>query len=156
MRRLLTVMILSMVLVQPVRAVDPATLMLDRMWDFMQWFLAQTDPLPDGYPRYLPHRGPATMPPWVAQWGSPQVLDGVWQAASGEYWMVKGERFVLLTRGGRRFDGGFRREGPFIIAQLPDGEVEFAYRLRGDLLQLRDPNGRGMTLRRLWRPGWGW
>jgi hypothetical protein len=136
--------------------------MMGAMWDFMEWFLGR---------RY----GRWNTPYGYSNWGSPvspyryrdywdepnpwvemQPLDGTWLAQSGEYWYVRGNRFVLLDSRGNRSSGEFRMEGEFILTRMPWGEVEFQYRQMGDVLILRDVNGRLMLLRRIEAGGWNW
>ena len=90
--------------------------------------------------------------PWVDM----QPLDGTWLAQSGEYWYVRGNRFVLVDSGGSKSAGEFRVEGDFIITRMQWGEAEFEFRQMDDVLILRDINGRIMLLRRVESGGWNW
>lgn len=143
--------------------------MMNTMWLFMEWFLDGASPYRDhyGYPGsntgpinhwYFPYAGPAApgFNNWQDTWFYPQVLDGVWQATSGEYWLIKGGHFILVTPDGRRFDGGIKREGPFIRVHLARGVREFKYRLWQDLLVMQDIDGQTVTLHRVRRPQWSW
>lgn len=159
-------------LIGPVRApaaysnASAATDMMNTMWLFMEWFLDGGTPYrnPYGFSGeygshwYFPYSGPdrTGLDYWQGAWRYPQVLDGVWLASSGEYWLIRGERFILVTPDGRRFDGGFKREGPFIHVNMARGKREFTYRLWRDLLVMQDINGRTMTLQRVRRPQWNW
>jgi len=139
------------------------------MWELMEWFFGARTPygggygVPGGYANpfnhwYFPYSG-AGEPyrnEWQNPWRYPQVLDGVWLAASGEYWLIKGNHFILVTADGRRFDGGFEREGPFLRVTLPQGMREFEFRIVRNLLVLHDVNGRSVTLQRIHRPHWRW
>ena len=143
--------------------------MANTMWEFMEWFLDGGNSYggPYGYhgrygdsPNhwYFPYSASGWYDNnhWPDPWSYSQVLDGVWLAASGEYWLIRGERFILVTPDGRRFDGQFGREGPFIHVRLAQGTREFAYRLWREMLVLQDVNGQSVTLRRIRRPQWSW
>jgi hypothetical protein len=165
-RRILAVVMLLFSLLGPVRATEfngagaAAVDMMNIMRELMAWFLDRRGPAPERYP--LPWQYGSAIDPYRDLYAlplehpAPQVLDGVWSSPSGEYWLVKGNRFALVNRSGQRFDGMLRREGPFILIRLPQGEQEFAYRLRGELLVLRDVTGLAVTLRRIRRPQWRW
>jgi hypothetical protein len=171
-KRLFLALLLMFCLLGPARAVEvgygasPVQNMMATMWQFMEWFLGQQDPLlsrsvspwHSGAPIadwYTPYT-PATAPAWGSPWHGAESLEGVWQAPSGEYWLVRAERFLLDAGGGRLYRGTLRREGEFLRIQLPWGESEFAYQQRGDLLLLRDVEGRSTWLRRIVRGGWSW
>ena len=180
MKRILLSLLLVSCLLGNARAVDigyggsPMLNMMTTMFDFMEWFLGRRDPLLHsyslpwryGYPIaswYAPYN--ATANPNLYQeywdnasnpWAGMQVLDGVWRAQSGEFWLVRGNRFVLYPGNGREYPGEFRREGNFLLARMPWGETEFEYRQMGEVLVLRDVEGRGMLLRRVERGDWRW
>lgn len=165
-RRILAVVMLLVCLLGPVRATEfngagaAAVDMMNIMREFTAWFLDRRGSAPERYP--LPWQYGSPTAPYRDLYAlpleppAPPVLDGVWLSPSGEYWLVQGSRFALVNRSGQRFDGMLRREGPFLLTRLPQGEQEFAYRLRGDLLVLRDVTGLAVTLRRIRRPQWNW
>jgi len=146
--------------------------MMSAMWDFMEWFLGQrynSGRNPYGYsgwgnPALFYGRNPAGNPyryrdywddpnnPWVDM----QPMDGTWLAQSGEYWYVRGNRFVLVDSSGNKSGGEFQVQGDFILTRMPWGEVEFEYRQMDDVLLLRDVNGRLMLLRRVEAGSWNW
>ena len=136
--------------------------MMTTMLDFMEWFLGQRNnsgrPVgrwsnPSGFNGF--NQGPGDFQggrhnPWV------QVLEGTWQAQSGEYWYVRGNRFVLLDNNKQKMVGEFVVEGDFILTRMPWGEVEFEFRQMDDVLLMRDVNGRIMLLQRIESGGWDW
>jgi hypothetical protein len=143
--------------------------MMGAMWDFMQWFLDRrnnsgglggTGPYgfnQGGVPgNRNPYRyrdywdDPAN--PWVDM----QALDGTWRAQSGEFWIVRDHRFVLVDNNQQKMGGEFLVEGNFILTRMPWGEVEFEFRQMDDVLVLRDVNGRVMLLRRIEAGDWSW
>lgn len=148
--------------------------MMETMWDFMQWFLGRRDPfngvssLPWRYDNpvaswYAPYGngyGPSSWgdPYGYAPgnpWGNTQSLDGVWMSPSGEYWFVRGRQFVYRS-GGESVPGEFELQGSFILTRMPWGEIEFEYRQMGDVLVLRDLDGRVTMMRRIEQGGWRW
>ncbi len=151
--------------------------MMSAMWDFMEWFLGQRNNAgrnsygyggwgnpAAGYGRMGGSNPAASNPyryrdywddpynPWVGM----QPLEGTWMAQSGEYWVVRGNRFVLIDSNQQKTGGEFYVEGDFILTRMPWGEVEFEYRQMDDVLILRDVNGRIMLLRRIEAGGWSW
>lgn len=165
---LLLLLLLLGCLLSPLRAKaapfgrTPAAEMAITMWEFMEWFVASrssyAQPGQYGGPFnrwYFPYSGNTLgyNNPW---WNYPQVIDGVWRASSGEFWLLRQGRFILLTGDGRRFDGGVVQEGPFLRVMLPQWSREFEYRQLQDLMVLQDAEGRVVTLRRVRRPQWSW
>lgn len=150
--------------------------MMSAMWDFMEWFLGKRYRNwgnPYGYGGWNPYtlygrtplRNASANNPYRYRdyWDDPynpwvdmQPLDGTWLAQTGEYWYVRGNRFVLMDNSGNKSGGEFLIEGDFILTRLPWGEVEFEYRQMDDVLLLRDVNGRLMLLRRIEAGGWNW
>ncbi|MDH5785241.1 MAG: hypothetical protein OEZ16_06495 [Chromatiales bacterium] len=148
--------------------------MMGAMWDFMEWFLGRRNRNwynPNTYSGWDPYSFYGYRPagngrnPYRYQdyWSDPnnpwvdmQPLEGVWLAQSGEYWYVRGSRFVLVDTNGNRSGGEFRMEGDFIITRMPGGEAEFEYRQMDDVLIMRDLHGRLMILRRVEAGGWNW
>lgn len=135
--------------------------MMSTMWDFMEWFLGNRYRNgPHAFNGRTPSRNPYRYRdywedpnnPWVDM----QPLEGVWQAQSGEYWYVRGSRFVLVDSSGNKSAGEFHVEGDFILTRMQWGEAEFEYRQMDDVLILRDINGRIMLLRRVEAGGWNW
>ena len=158
--------------------------MMTAMWDFMEWFLGKRNnnwrhPYYQGWGSAwnIPYNNPYSLyanalglrsvsnnpyryrdywddpnNPWVDM----QPMDGTWLAQSGEYWYVRGNRFVLVSGGEQRATGDFIVEGNFILTRLPWGEVEFEFRQMDDVLILRDVSGRLMLLRRIEAGDWSW
>lgn len=144
--------------------------MMSAMWDFMEWFLGRRN-----YGGYGPYNGagPYARPPAQGAFSNPyryrdywddpanpwvdmRSLDGVWLAQTGEYWYVRGNRFVLIDSNQQKSGGEFYVEGNFILTRMPGGEVEFEFRQMDDVLLLRDVTGRLMLLRRIEAGGWNW
>lgn len=75
-------------------------------------------------------------------------LDGVWRATSGEYWIVKGNQFVLYGGGDRYMTGTISVQGDHIIANIPVTGMTFDYRywLMDGMLIVRDEYGQAMVL----------
>ncbi len=154
---------------------NAAATMMSAMWDFMEWFLGQRNnswrsPYTLGSPYTLyarslglprsansnPYRNRDYWDDPNNPWVDMQSLDGTWLAQSGEYWYVRGNRFILVNRNEEKTPGEFIVEGDFILTRLPWGEVEFEYRQMDDALMLRDVSGRIMLLRRIEAGGWNW
>ncbi len=176
MKRILLSLLLVFCLLGNARAVDigygaaPMVNMMATMIDFMDWFLGRRDPLL--HTDALPWRYGYPVSSWYAPynalepyrypglgdnpWSGMPALDGVWLAQSGEYWQVRGNRFVLYAGGGRQYPGEFLREGNFLRTRLPWGEMEFEYRQMGEMLMLRDVEGQVMLLRRAEAGDWYW
>lgn len=141
--------------------------MMGAMWEFMEWFLDRRNNLGRSPGGWGVNQGPvpANRNPYryrdywddpANPWVDMQLLDGVWQAQSGELWYVRQNRFVLVDSQQQRMTGEFLVEGNFILTRMPWGEVEFEFRQMDDVLVLRDVNGRVMLLRRIEAGDWRW
>lgn len=83
--------------------------------------------------------------PYPEPWNT---LDGVWRATTGEYWIVKGNQFVLYGGADRYLRGNISIQGDHIIAYIPASEMTFDFRfwLKDGMLIVRDNYGQAMVL----------
>ncbi len=127
--------------------------MVDRMWDLMAWFSGR-----DGYRE--PRWGVSPFPPSDYSYrpgsGAGVSLQGVWLAPSGEYWVVRQGRFVLIQPWGAATHGEYLREGNFLRVFGPWGERRFELSLIGGMLVLRDTQGQITMLQRVQAADWYW
>ncbi len=86
--------------------------------------------------------------------GPMQDFDGIWRAVSGEFWYVRGNRFMLYNGWEENIGGSFAVQGDVIFTQVPQMGMRKQYRfaLLDDLLLLRDVEGRAMLLRKVRGP----
>ena len=133
---------------------------VDNMWQLMEWFSGRNE-----RDRYGPYRGwrdgpydslaPLRRPP-SADWADIGGLEGVWQAQSGEYWVVRRGRFVLYPAFGGMVQGDYLREGHFLRLFGPWGERQFEFRQMGDVMMMQDVTGQLSILRRVQSAHWAW
>jgi hypothetical protein len=109
---------------------------------FSNWSNPTANPWNQGF--YSQNGGPSGLA-YPDLWTS---LDGVWRATSGEYWIVKGNQFVLYGGGDRYLTGNISVQGNHIIAYIPASGMSIDYRfwMVDGMLIVRDEYGSAMVL----------
>ena len=130
-------------------ASEPGHTLFDNMWRLMEWYSGR-QPL-----HSAPHRG-GHSPRWQDDWSELGSLEGVWLAQSGEYWVVRRGRFVLIQPSGDAVHGEYQREGHFLRVFGPWGEQRFEFRQMGDVIMVQDVHGQVGLLRRVQAAHWAW
>lgn len=80
-------------------------------------------------------------------------LDGVWQGQSGEYFLIRGDVFRLISPEGENLDGTLRIQGGRVQTRInTTGQVlEYEYVKIGDMLMLRDERDQTLVFNRVQR-----
>ncbi len=86
-------------------------------------------------------------------WPVSRRLDGVWKGQSGEFFMIKGERFRLVAVSGDSLDGKIRIIGDRMQTYLPVTEQVRNYQFVkiGETMMMRDDTGQTLVFTRLQR-----
>lgn len=129
--------------------------LMENMWQLLEWYSGRQSSWrsPSGM---RPRQGESVFLPWHEDWHDLGSLEGVWLAQSGEYWVVRRGRFVLIQPWGEAVHGEYRREGHFLRVFGSWGEQRFEFRQMGDVIMVQDVHGQVGLLRRIQAAHWAW